>query len=47
LVFAAAGQKYEDFRIERNQWPSLKSKMQTGQVPVLEITENGQLYRFS
>ena len=24
LVFAAAGQKYEDIRIEKEQWPELK-----------------------
>lgn len=37
LIFAAAGQKYEDIRFERDQWPSLKSKMPLGQVPVLEF----------
>lgn len=37
LIFAATGQKYEDNRFEREQWPALKSQMPLGQVPVLEI----------
>ena len=37
LVFVAAGQKFEDTRFEREQWPGLKSQMPLGQVPVLEI----------
>ncbi|UJR07814.1 hypothetical protein I4U23_012097 [Adineta vaga] len=37
LVFAAAGQKYEDVRFEQEQWPAHKSEMPLGQVPVLEF----------
>ncbi|CAF3598878.1 unnamed protein product [Rotaria socialis] len=37
LIFAAAGQKYEDVRFEREQWPGHKSEMPLGQVPVLEV----------
>jgi glutathione S-transferase len=37
LIFAAAGQKYEDVRFEREQWPSLKPQMPLGQAPVLEF----------
>ena len=37
LVFAAAGQKFDDVRFERQQWPTLKSQMPLGQVPVLEV----------
>ena len=37
LVLAAAGQKYEDIRFEGEQWPSHKSEMPLGQLPVLEF----------
>ena len=37
LVFVAAGQKFEDNRVEREQWPALKGQMPLGQMPVLEI----------
>ena len=37
LIFAAAGEKYEDARFEREQWPSLKPQMPLGQLPVLEV----------
>ncbi|CAF5025734.1 unnamed protein product, partial [Rotaria sp. Silwood1] len=36
LIFAAANQKYEDIRYERDEWPSHKSEMPLGQMPVLE-----------
>ncbi|CAF1246198.1 unnamed protein product [Rotaria sp. Silwood1] len=36
LIFAAAGQKYEDIRYESSEWPSHKSEMPLGQMPVLE-----------
>nr|AYN44499.1 glutathione S-transferase S3 [Brachionus rotundiformis] len=41
LLFAAAGQKYEDFRIEQKDWPEYKAKAPFGQAPFLEIT-NGK-----
>jgi glutathione S-transferase len=37
LIFAAAGEKFEDIRYERNEWPSHKSEMPLGQMPVLEV----------
>jgi glutathione S-transferase len=37
LIFAAAGEKYEDIRFEHEQWPSHKPDMPLGQVPVLEF----------
>jgi glutathione S-transferase len=37
LLFAAAGQKFEDVRYEQNQWASHKSETPLGQVPVLEV----------
>lgn len=39
LVFAAAGQKYEDIRFPRDKWPEFKPKAPLGQAPFLEITE--------
>jgi hypothetical protein len=32
-VFAAAGQEYEDIRIARENWPTVKPTTLTGQVP--------------
>jgi len=37
LIFAAAGVEYEDVRIPRDQWPSLKSATPFGQIPILEV----------
>jgi glutathione S-transferase len=37
LIFAAAGQQFEDIRYERDEWPSHKDKMPLGQMPVLEF----------
>ena len=37
LIFTAAGQKFEDVRIEHDDWPSHKSEMPLGQIPVLEV----------
>ena len=36
LIFAAAGQKFEDIRYEFNEWTSHKAEMPLGQMPVLE-----------
>jgi glutathione S-transferase len=37
LILATAGQKFEDVRYQQNEWPSHKSEMPLGQMPVLEI----------
>ncbi|CAF3668299.1 unnamed protein product [Adineta steineri] len=37
LIFAAAGEKFEDVRYEREQWPEHKAEMPLGQMPVLEV----------
>jgi glutathione S-transferase len=37
LIFAAAGQKFEDVRYEHSQWAAHKSEMPLGQMPVLEV----------
>lgn len=36
LIFAAAGQKFEDIRYDRSEWPAHKAEMPLGQMPVLE-----------
>jgi len=37
LIFAQAGQEYEDFRWERDDWPKHKPNAPTGQGPWLEV----------
>jgi glutathione S-transferase len=37
LIFAAAGQKYEDIRWEHSEWPTHKADTPLGQMPVLEV----------
>ncbi|CAF1451088.1 unnamed protein product [Adineta steineri] len=37
LIFAAAGQKFEDIRYEFNEWPAHKSETPLGQLPLLEV----------
>nr|AYN44489.1 glutathione S-transferase S1-2 [Brachionus calyciflorus] len=45
LIFAAAGQKYEDIRFEREQWPEYKQKAPLGQAPFLEVELNGNTFK--
>ena len=47
FLFAVAGQKYEDFRFERNDWPKYKADTPFGQTPVLEITEGGKTFKLA
>jgi len=37
LLFAVAGVKYEDIRVERSRWPDLKPSTPFGQMPLLEV----------
>ncbi len=37
LIFAAAGQKFEDIRVEHADWPAQKAHTPLGQMPVLEF----------
>jgi len=41
---AAAGQPYEDYRFERDQWPSIKPTTPLGNVPLLKVTEGSNTY---
>ena len=42
LIFAVAKQEFVDERIERDNWPALKPKAPLGQMPFLEIKEEGK-----
>ncbi|KAE9553765.1 hypothetical protein FO519_003033 [Halicephalobus sp. NKZ332] len=51
LLLHAAGQKFEDDRIDQAKWPELKKTFPTGKVPLLEvdghqIPESFAIYRF-
>ena len=35
LIFAAAGQQYEDFRFEKDDWPKYKAQSPFGQVNIM------------
>ncbi|CAF1324821.1 unnamed protein product [Didymodactylos carnosus] len=37
LIFAQAGQKFEDIRWEHSEWPQHKAETPLGQMPVLEV----------
>ncbi|CAF1194290.1 unnamed protein product [Didymodactylos carnosus] len=37
LIFAAAGEKYEDIRYSREEWPQHKAEAPLGQIPILEV----------
>ena len=39
LIFAFAGQHYEDFRVEPANWPQFKPTTPTGKLPILEIKD--------
>ena len=39
-VFLQAGQKFDDVRIGRDEWPKLKDQMPWGELPVLEVDGN-------
>jgi len=43
LLFAAAGVKYEDVRIDRAKWPQMKHTSPFGQLPVLEVNNTLRL----
>ena len=47
LIFALAGQHYDDIRIAKEDWPKHKADMPFGQVPVLEVVEHGNSWKLA
>ena len=47
LVFAAAGQTFEDVRIPRDKWPEWKDKSPFGQAPYLEVIDGSNTLTLS
>lgn len=47
MIFAAAGQEYEDFRFESSDWPTHKPNQPFHQVPVLEIKEGESVFQLA
>ena len=47
LIFAAAGQEYEDVRFEGAQWPTHKANAPFGQLPYLEIHDGSNVVKLS
>lgn len=46
-VFAAAGQKYEDVRFSREEWPQHKPRAPFGQAPFLEVVDGDNVFVIS
>ena len=47
LIFVAAGQEFEDHRIEREDWPKFKPNAPFGQVPYLEVKDGANSFALS
>ena len=46
LILAAAGQQFEDVRLEKAKWiAEYKAGAPLGHCPYLEVTENGKVFR--
>ena len=43
-LFAAAGQEYEDIRIEKENWPAEKPKAPFGALPYLEVQDGANSF---
>ena len=46
-IFEVAGQPYEDFRVERQDWHKYKPDAPFGQLPYLEVTHEGNVLRLA
>jgi glutathione S-transferase len=44
FIFAVAGQEYEDFRFEREDWPKYKENAPFGQSPYLEVHDGSNTF---
>lgn len=42
LIFAYAGQEYEDFRFENSEWPEVKKISPLGKAPFLEVIDGDE-----
>jgi glutathione S-transferase len=47
LIFVAAGEPFEDNRIERENWPTIKPYAPFGQVPFLEVKDGDNHFSLS
>ena len=47
LIFAIAGQKYEDVRIPKDKWPEMKPKAPFAQAPYLEVIDGSDISTYS
>ena len=39
FILVAAGQEFEDKRVDKDEWETLKASTPFGQLPLLEVTE--------
>lgn len=47
LILAAAGQTYEDNRIEKDTWENLKPNTLLGTLPILEVQDGSNVFVLS
>ena len=47
LIFAAAGQEYQDNRVEFAAWPTIKPTTPFGSLPYLDVVDGGKTVRLA
>ncbi len=47
MILAAAGQTYDDNRIEKDAWESLKPNTLLGTLPILEVQDGSNVFVLS